>query len=526
LVEFLLLAVLTAPQWVRQRQGGAGWLTLTFAILGGLVLVARIDPDLVGHEFVAKSLLALLLVTPYCLFRFAASFRPPTLSVRVLAALVTAGIVAFTVALPSLPFAASLTPPPSLGYRVALAVAFGFLCSYIVIRLLLAARGEPVLAAWRLRLLALAVAGLELQVAVVALDLQGEKIALGSAALTALTGGLFLVALVWSSFVRVFLGRRDELAFRQAVAGLLSARDSRDVAERLLPFTCALVGASQASLTTADGTVIARSASWAAQGTGRKGGGGRDDTDLERRLSVHSRAEGPYTLSVWISPYMLYFGTEELHQLDQLAAMIGLGIERCAMAEQVAFAASHDALTGLANRSLFVERLEEAVRHVGRRRSSLCVMFIDLDRFKLVNDRADHSAGDLVLKEMANRLTTMTRGVDMVARFGGDEFVLFAEVDHEQDAVDMAERIGAGLRVPVALGDAHLSVSASIGLVVTGDDSSTAATLLREADNAMYEAKRAGRDQISLSRSNAQRTANAKWGLSPTRGPDVSVSAG
>ena len=82
-----------------------------------------------------------------------------------------------------------------------------------------------------------------------------------------------------------------------------------------------------------------------------------------------------------------------------------------------------------------MERLEEALGHVGRRSSSLALMFIDLDRFKLVNDRVDHSAGDLVLKEMANRMTAMTRGVDLVARFGGDEFVALAEVDHEEDAV-------------------------------------------------------------------------------------------
>ena len=156
-----------------------------------------------------------------------------------------------------------------------------------------------------------------------------------------------------------------------------------------------------------------------------------------------------------ISPYMPYFGSEELRKLDQLASMVGLAIERCEMAEQVAFQASHDGLTGLANRTLFMERLEEALSHVGRRSASLAVIFIDLDRFKLVNDRADHSAGDLVLKEMANRMTAMTRGVDVVARFGGDEFVAFAEVDHEEDALEMAERIRRGLSEPIDFGDAR-----------------------------------------------------------------------
>jgi diguanylate cyclase (GGDEF)-like protein len=187
------------------------------------------------------------------------------------------------------------------------------------------------------------------------------------------------------------------------------------------------------------------------------------------------------------------------------------------MAEQMAFQASHDGLTGLANRALFMEKLQEALRHVGRRRHALAVLFIDLDRFKLVNDRADHSAGDLVLNEMASRLMAMTRGVDVVARFGGDEFVAFAEVDQEDDALDMAERIRRGLSAPVAIGEAHVVVTASIGVVTTVDGSATPAMLLRDADNAMYEAKRSGRDQVVLFRARARATANRTWGLGPTR---------
>jgi len=141
-----------------------------------------------------------------------------------------------------------------------------------------------------------------------------------------------------------------------------------------------------------------------------------------------------------------------------------------------------------------------------------------------VNDRADHSAGDLVLHEMANRLTATTRGVDVVARFGGDEFVAIAEVDHEADALDMAERIRRGLSAPVAVGDAHIVVTASLGVVVTEDRTATPAMLLRDADNAMYEAKRSGRDQVVLYRTNARDVANLKWGLSPTRASRLNAS--
>jgi diguanylate cyclase (GGDEF)-like protein len=162
-----------------------------------------------------------------------------------------------------------------------------------------------------------------------------------------------------------------------------------------------------------------------------------------------------------------------------------------------------------------MERLEEALGHVGRRSGMLALMFIDLDRFKLVNDRADHTAGDVVLQEMANRMRAMTRGVDVVARFGGDEFVAFAEVDHDEDATEMAERLRRGLSAPIRFGDAELVVTASIGVVITSDGEGPAAVLLRDADNAMYDAKRAGRDQVVMYQANAQELANRKWGFDP-----------
>jgi len=382
-----------------------------------------------------------------------------------------------------------------------------------------------------MRLLAVAVAGLEVQVVVVAFGLQGPTVELVTQAVTVAMGILFLMALVLPSFVRVFLSRKEDLAFRRAIGELVSAGDSRDVAEHLLPHVCALVGASEAALLTGDGTVVARYPVWldseglaAWDADGDKGRGRGDVDEQARQITVRARSGATHSLAVKISPYMPYFGSDELHKLDELASMVGLAIERCEMAEQMAFQASHDGLTGLANRSLFMDQLQESLRHVGRRRSALAVMFIDLDRFKLVNDRADHSAGDLVLREMANRLTAMTRGVDVVARFGGDEFVAIAEVDHEADALDMAERIRKGLSAPVEIGDAHLVVTASLGVVVTEDRTAAPAMLLRDADNAMYEAKRLGRDQVVLFRSNARDVANLKWGLSPTRASRLSAS--
>jgi diguanylate cyclase (GGDEF)-like protein len=520
LVEFVLLAALTSMQWVRHRILGAGWVALSFAILGALALTLKIDPGLVSNQNVVKSLVALLLVMPYCLFRFAATFRPPNLAVRWLAVALTVGIVAFTFALRDLPSTGFATPPDFLAYRVSFLVAFGFLCGYVVVSLLLAGRGEPPIASTRMHLLAVAVAGLEVQVVVAALRVGGETVDLVTQALTVVMGVLFLMALVFPSSVRVFLSRKEDEAFRRAVGELVAAGDSRHVAEHLLPHVCALVGASRAALLASDGTVVAQYPVWSNEG------GPDADTDAptsRRRITVRTHSGVTHVLAVRISPSMPYFGSEELHQLEQLSGMVGLAIERCEMAEEMAFQASHDGLTGLANRAMFMERLEDAMRHVGRRRAALAVLFIDLDRFKLVNDRADHSAGDRVLREMADRLTAMTRGVDLVARFGGDEFVAFAEVDHRDDALDMAERIRTGLSAPVAIGGGNLVVTASVGVVMTADGLTSPAALLRDADNAMYQAKRSGRDQVVLFHDNARETANRKWGLTPARSRRLSA---
>jgi diguanylate cyclase (GGDEF)-like protein len=514
LVEFVLLAALTTLQWIRHRIRGAGWVALTFALLGGLSLLVKYDLSLFEHLIVLKTLIALILIVPYCLFRFAASFRQPSLAVRVLALAMTIGIVVFTYTLTSLPSPVSPPPPHWLAFRVAFVVEFTVLFAYVVVRLFMAGIGEPPIAKYRMRLLAVAVAGFQVQVVVAALQLHGATTRLVTEALTVVMGVLFLAALVLPSFIRVALSRRADVAFRQAIGELVSAGDSRDVGDRLLPHVCALVGASKAALLTSDGTVVAR------YPLGSNGDGADEwgTGDEQRRITVHTLSGPTHVLAVQISRFMPYFGSEELRKLDELASMVGLAIERCDMAEQVAFQASHDSLTGLAIRTLFMEHLAEALRHVGRRSASLALIFIDLDRFKLVNDRADHSAGDVVLQEMAKRMMAMTRGVDLVARFGGDEFVAFAEVDHEEDALEMAERIRRGLSEPVHLGDVQLVVTSSIGVVLTSDGTSPPALLLRDADNAMYDAKRAGRDQVIMYRTNARDLANRKWGIEPATG--------
>lgn len=159
----------------------------------------------------------------------------------------------------------------------------------------------------------------------------------------------------------------------------------------------------------------------------------------------------------------------------------------------------HDPLTGLPNRRLLEDRLEHALAGADRSGCSLAVLFIDLDGFKLVNDRHGHAVGDQVLREAAARFGACVRGADTLARLGGDEFVvLMGSLDHARDAEDMATRLRQALLAPFQVGGGQVVLSASVGIAVaSGDDRRD---LLRAADSAMYEAKHAGPGRTVTSR--------------------------
>jgi diguanylate cyclase (GGDEF)-like protein/PAS domain S-box-containing protein len=160
--------------------------------------------------------------------------------------------------------------------------------------------------------------------------------------------------------------------------------------------------------------------------------------------------------------------------------------------------ALHDDLTRLPNRLLLVDRLTHSLARAERPGNNLAVLFLDLDRFKLVNDGLGHAVGDQLLVEVAQRLQRTVRGSDTVARFGGDEFVILREdVKDAGEAVQFAERVAAILHEPIALSDRELYATASIGIAIGGEGAS-AEQLLRDADAAMYRAKDLGRARIEL----------------------------
>jgi diguanylate cyclase (GGDEF)-like protein/PAS domain S-box-containing protein len=169
--------------------------------------------------------------------------------------------------------------------------------------------------------------------------------------------------------------------------------------------------------------------------------------------------------------------------------------ERKAHEERLLHNALHDALTGLPNRDLFSDRLSHAVRRLRRRPdTSFAVLFVDLDRFKDVNDSLGHSAGDQLLQDVTARLNIVVRPSDTVARLGGDEFTVLVEDIDEAGALILAERIREAVSRSFTIHDLEIFVTASIG-VAMGDGQASAEELLLNADRAMYHAKKRGRSQ-------------------------------
>ena len=183
----------------------------------------------------------------------------------------------------------------------------------------------------------------------------------------------------------------------------------------------------------------------------------------------------------------------------RLAGSISDIQERKTSQEKLLHHAFHDPLTNLPNRALFMDRLDHALRRVRRRSDRHCaVLFLDLDRFKLVNDSLGHLQGDELLRQIAQRLEEASRDGDTVARLGGDEFVVLLEEIHSVEETEVvAERVQTALAIPFDLSGHEIYTSASIGIAVsTGEEG--AEDLLRDADTAMYSAKGAGKARHQL----------------------------
>ncbi len=204
--------------------------------------------------------------------------------------------------------------------------------------------------------------------------------------------------------------------------------------------------------------------------------------------------------------FTLYYETERVPNDAELRIgavachIAGIAIERKLSEERIRFMANHDALTGLPNRALLQDRLEQALRYAQRADHWVTIAFIDLDNFKIINDTLGHTAGDELLKTVAARMVSSLRSVDTVVRLGGDEFVILL-VDQQKNVDSISAtiaKIRAAIGEPLEIGGQTLRVSSSIGLANYPNDGTDADTLLANADAAMYRAKELGRDNYQF----------------------------
>lgn len=219
------------------------------------------------------------------------------------------------------------------------------------------------------------------------------------------------------------------------------------------------------------------------------------DSDGYRLEKRYLHADGH---DVWVSINVSCVRDEDGHPLYFIGQIEDV-TEGRALRERLAFAAIHDSLTALPNRELFMDRLEVALRRLTRSHHQVAVIFLDLDRFKLVNDSLGHDVGDRVLRAVAERLNSVMRATDTLARFGGDEFtVLCDEIDDEADALEVAQRLVNAMDLPLVLESGEVFASLSLGIALSGDGKASGAVLLRNADVAMYRAKGRGPSRIEV----------------------------
>jgi len=211
-------------------------------------------------------------------------------------------------------------------------------------------------------------------------------------------------------------------------------------------------------------------------------------------LIVPTTAGGSMTAMEFYSRDALTADADALESLNVIAMQIAQYEQRMHAERQLRHVASHDALTGLQNRAALEREMARAIKRSNRHRMRFAVMFIDLDRFKQINDTLGHGVGDMMIRVCGERLKALLREDDTVARFGGDEFVLLLEnLSSPSDAAMLAKKALACFEEPFLTDGHELHVSASIGVSVYPEDGADAETLVKNADTAMYRAKERGR---------------------------------
>ena len=203
------------------------------------------------------------------------------------------------------------------------------------------------------------------------------------------------------------------------------------------------------------------------------------------------KGDKPIDVSVTISPVKNSEG--KIIGASKIARDI---TQRKESQERIQYLAHYDSLTGLPNRTLLADRMKIAIGNAARYSKRLALLFVDLDRFKLVNDSLGHEIGDKLLKVAAERMQSTIRHIDTISRLGGDEFiVLLSQIVAAEDAARVAEKLIAAVSQPYRIEEHELLLTASVGISIYPDSGTEANSLLRNADASMYSAKEAGRNR-------------------------------
>ncbi len=197
-----------------------------------------------------------------------------------------------------------------------------------------------------------------------------------------------------------------------------------------------------------------------------------------------------------LAPRTEGLSSNERDMAQLMGLFISTALERAAQSERIEQLAFNDSLTGLPNRVLFSDRIERTIATARRYERGFAVMYVDVDKFKHINDTYGHAIGDEVLKEVAKRLRDSTRESDTVARFGGDEFVILQPVvDGASDAADLARKLNVAMQEPIIVDGVKHAVHVSIGIALYPADAQTIDALMRASDRALYRAKKQGRNR-------------------------------
>jgi diguanylate cyclase (GGDEF)-like protein/PAS domain S-box-containing protein len=233
---------------------------------------------------------------------------------------------------------------------------------------------------------------------------------------------------------------------------------------------------------------------------------GRHDAEFYRRMWKSLVEQGFWRGDVWDrrkdgSMYPKFLAITamrgEKNAIVNFSAIFYDVTERKALEEKLDYLAHYDPLTGLPNRMLLQDRLEQSIAAAERQRQKFALLFIDLDGFKSINDSHGHNVGDELLKQVGQRLLKVVRRMDTAARLGGDEFVvILTDVRNGTNAGRVAEKLVASLSKPFACSEQSVSISASIGVSIYPNDELVANELLRTADEALYKAKRDGKRRV------------------------------